>query len=370
MSQCQTSSAGGVEAEVVDASKLVKYVTVTGRLVPISIEDHMKLARLAHDFKRAVLMATRMVAKGVREAEVLRELRKRLNKAYADSAFKTAKAIVEGCLFNGGNPLHIEVRKLFIVSEGEASRLGNRNVKFEGTDIIKVKYPYDGSWLSLRAEFGGEQLPLVKELVDLAERRRISYRTEIVFRSGKVYLHLSIPIELYLKHLGRGRGRRGRGGLVAGIDLNSDRVCMVVVDSLGRVRDLKTKWFSELTSHGFSRGRARARRLEALSKIFEYARDHNVGVVVFEDLFKVKRRRFVKSRKANRKISKFAKRKLLQHGVVMALRRGFEVLLVEPRGTTSSEEHAKVMRELGLDKHVASAYLIALRGLHEAGARK
>ena len=56
----------------------------------------------------------------MREAEVLRELRKRLNKAYADSAFKTAKAIVEGCSFNGGNPLHIEVRKLFIVSEGEA----------------------------------------------------------------------------------------------------------------------------------------------------------------------------------------------------------------------------------------------------------
>jgi IS605 OrfB family transposase len=355
------------KTEVVDASKLVRYVTVTGRLVPISSEDHMKLARLAHDFKRAVLMATRMVAKGVREAEILRELRKRLNKAYADSAFKTAKAIVEGCSFNGGNPLHIEVRKLFIVSEGEASRLGNRNVRFEGTDVVKVKYPYDGSWLSLKAEFGEEHLPLVKELVDLAERRRISYHAKIVFRSGKVYLHLSIPIELYLKHLGRGRGR---GELVAGVDLNSDRACIVVVDSLSRVRDVKTEWFSELASHGFSRRRARARRLEALSKLLEYARDHNVGVVVFEDLFKVKRRRSVKSRKANRKISKFAKRELLQHGMVMALKRGFEVLLVEPRGTTSSEEHAKVMKELGLDKHVASAYLIALRGLYEAGARK
>jgi predicted transposase len=235
----------------VDASKLVRYVTVIGRLAPISSEDHMKLARLAHDFRRAVLMATRMVAKGVREVEVLRELRERLNKAYADSAFKAAKAIVEGCSFNGGNPLHIEVRKLFIVSEGEASRLGNRNVRFEGTDVVKVKYPYDGSWLSLRAEFGEEHLPLVGELVDLAKRRRVSYRAEIVFRSGKVYLHLSIPIELYLKHLGKGRGR---GELVAGVDLNSDRVCMVVVDSLGRVRDLKTEWFSELASHAFQGG--------------------------------------------------------------------------------------------------------------------
>jgi hypothetical protein len=147
--------------------------------------------------------------------------------------------------------LHIEVRKLFIVSEGEASRLGNRNVRFEGTNAIKVKYPHDSSWLSLRAEFGKEHLPLVGELVDLAERRRISYRVEIVFRGEEIYLHLSTPIELYLKHLGKGRSR---GELVAGVDLNSDRICMVVVDSLGRVRDVKTEWFSELTSHGFSRG--------------------------------------------------------------------------------------------------------------------
>jgi hypothetical protein len=78
----------------------------------------------------------------------------------------------------------------------------------------------------------------------------------------------------------------------------------------------------------------------------------------------------VKSRKANRKISKFAKRELLQHGVVMALRRGLEVLLVEPRRTTSSEEHARVMKEHGLDRHAASAYLIALRGLHKMSASK
>jgi cell division inhibitor SulA len=64
VSHYQTSSASEAKAEVVDASKLVRYVTVIGRLAPISSEDHMKLARLAHDFRRAVLVATRMVAKG------------------------------------------------------------------------------------------------------------------------------------------------------------------------------------------------------------------------------------------------------------------------------------------------------------------
>jgi hypothetical protein len=52
---------------------------------------------------------------------------------------------------------------------------------------------------------------------------------------------------------------------------------------------------------------------------------------------------------------------LLIHGVIKALRLGFNVILVNPKGTTNSEEHEKVMREKGFDRHIASAYLIALR---------
>lgn len=45
----------------------------------------------------------------------------------------------------------------------------------------------------------------------------------------------------------------------------------------------------------------------------------------------------------------------------MAMKYGFRVLLVDPKGTTNSEEHDKVMRKYGFDKHVASAYLIAMK---------
>jgi hypothetical protein len=54
---------------------------------------------------------------------------------------------------------------------------------------------------------------------------------------------------------------------------------------------------------------------------------------------------------------------LLIHGVIKALRLGFNVILVNPKGTTNSEDHERVMREKGFDKHKASAYLTALRGL-------
>ena len=42
---------------------------------------------------------------------------------------------------------------------------------------------------------------------------------------------------------------------------------------------------------------------------------------------------------------------------------GIEAKYVDPKGTTSSREHDEIMKRYGLDRHTASAYLIALRGL-------
>jgi len=59
---------------------------------------------------------------------------------------------------------------------------------------------------------------------------------------------------------------------------------------------------------------------------------------------------------------------VLRLGRILALKGpgiilGFNVVLVNPKGTTNSEEHDRVMREKGFDRHTASAYLIALKGL-------
>jgi len=345
--------------KAVDASKLVKYVTIVGKSIPVSAEDGMKLVRLTHDFRKALLYATRMIANGMDENTILRKLREMLNKAYGDSAYKAAKSVIEGCRFSGGDPMHIKIRRLFIVSEGEASRFGNRNIRLESADTVRIKYPYDGSWITCRAQFGKTHLPLVEELVKLAKNKKMSYGARIVFRSGEIYLYLSIPVELYLKHFKKGEVN---GNLIAGFDLNSDRVNMVIIDRYGRIRHVKTERIPEVTSHGYPRGKAKARRLEALAKLLRYAYHHNVGTVIFENLLVIKKRKYTRSKKANRKITRFAKRELLQYGIVMAMKYGFKVLLVNPKGTTKSEEHDEVMERCGLDRHAASALLIALRG--------
>ena len=138
---------------------------------------------------------------------------------------------------------------------------------------------------------------------------------------------------------------------------------VVVVSKEGEIIANKTWWYSDVTRPGFPKGKARALRLNALSESLNFLSRIGVDYVVFEDLFLVKRRRFTRSKSGNRKVSRFAKKQLLIHGVIKALRLGFNVVLVNPKGTTNSEHHDRIMREKGFDRHTASAYLIALKGL-------
>lgn len=147
--------------------------------------------------------------------------------------------------------------------------------------------------------------------------------------------------------------------MIAGFDLNSDRINMVIVDELGVIRGVKTERFPEVTSPGFPRGKANTLRLRALAKLLDYAYHHGVGIVLFEDLERIKKRRYTRSKSANRKITRFPKRRLLERGVVMAMKYGFKVYLANPACTSKLGE--RLGKPLGLDKHTASAYILAVR---------
>lgn len=59
-----------------------------------------------------------------------------------------------------------------------------------------------------------------------------------MFRDGRPEIHVSIPLHLYLKHFSL--PRREGYGLVAGLDLNSDRVNMAVIDGNARIVAMRT----------------------------------------------------------------------------------------------------------------------------------
>jgi len=344
---------------------LITHATVVGKLVLETSDNHMKLARLAWSFRRAVELMVREVTNGTSVKDAVKKLYNTLpNYIYLESAYKNAELIVEGCRANNGDPKHIHIRKLFIVSRGNKHDCGNRNVKLIPRDRffeVLIKYPWDGSWIRARALFGEKYIPLLRELVDLCEKRVEGYGARIVFRNGMLELHISVPLSLYLGYFSLPKCRGY--GLVAGLDLNSDRLSMVVIDSGRRIVSLKSMKFPQVVRHGFPRNKARDIRLKSLKKLLLFARSVGADYVAFENLFIVKRRNKISSPLGNRKISRFAKRQLLIHSIVMALKLSLTPILVDPKGTTSSKEHKKVMKRKGLDRHMASAYIIACKGL-------
>ena len=334
-----------------------KYVTVCGRVIFDNNETYLELGKLCYLFRKNLQKAVKMYAKGLSKNIIVKTVTREMNLGYADTVYKLAKFIVEGCKTDGGDPLKIRIKRMFLASRGFSSNKGNRNIRLVSTREVLVR-TLNKKWLKLGVKFGRRYFALIEELVRLALQKKASYSARIVFRNGKAYLYVSVPTQLYLKYFKLGEAR---GKLVAGFDINSDRINMVIIDDNRKIRDVKNEHFHEVTSQGFPRDRAKYIRLNAISRLLDYAYHHGVGYVCFENLDAIKKRKFTKNKKANRKITKFAKRQILSHAVIRAMRYGFKILFVNPKNST--KEAKKIYRKLGFDVHTASAYIIALRGL-------
>ncbi|RLF24006.1 MAG: transposase, partial [Thermoprotei archaeon] len=186
----------------------------------------------------------------------------------------------------------------------------------------------------------------------------------VVFNKGKYYLHLHIPLELYAKHTTKVKVS-SKAHLIAGFDINPDRICMVIVDTNGNIRDVKTKHFPEVTLVGFPKNKAKDLRLKALSELINYACYHNVKYFVFEKIRKIPKKK-MKTKSASRKVSRFAYAELLQHAKVMVRKKKGKFVQVNPAFT--SVDAIPLSRKLGLDIHVSSAYLLAIRCLKSINA--
>jgi IS605 OrfB family transposase len=224
---------------------------------------------------------------------------------------------------------------------------------------VKIKYPFAREkWINGTADFGAFN-SIVKELVGLAEQNLEGYTIRITF-NGKFYVHVSVPVELYLKHtkIGMIEGFR-----FAGFDVNSDRCNMVIVDGDGRIVHYETAWFSQVVQHGYPRNKAWNEIVSEVDRLFKIAKGYSVNTLFFEDLFTINKR-VVKgyTAKSRRKCSKFMKSKLLTWMILRGLKYGFDVYLVNPANTSVAGE--VIGKRLGLDKHTSSAYIIAIRGIN------
>ncbi len=156
------------------------------------------------------------------------------------------------------------------------------------------------------------------------------------------------------------------GRLHGGVDVNTDRISLAVVDGYGRLRDVKTFWFEDVTRRGYPVRKARTLIGMKIHDMLRYAYHHGVKALFLEspDVLGKLKLLWVRNGKRlhknyNWKVSIF-RSSIIEMIATKAPLYSIGISYVSPKGTTNSKEHDEAMKKYGLDRHTASAYLVAL----------
>ena len=164
--------------------------------------------------------------------------------------------------------------------------------------------------------------------------------------------------------------RHNAGKLFGGVDVNADRINLAIINERGDLRDYKTFWFSETTARGFPKHKAWSIIGMRIHELLNYAYNNGVRALFLENPEVLGRLKLMWIRNGDRKHENYNHKvaifrstiieKITMKAPLYSIRVGY----VNPKGTTNSTEHDELMRKYGLDRHTASAYLIALKGLN------
>jgi len=372
------------------AMELPEYLTVS---IPFTVKDEdakliwwtawlSKLCahRLLNDVKSSNLLVD------LSQAGFLRYARKRCydilpNRRYIDGVATLIHSTLKSARKLGVNIKDIELKQwLLFQSEAEKEKKGNLNIRLlspNKAEILTLDHENTPKRITIELRTPKGYLKLLKILIEKALNNEIGYPARVVIEESNFYeedLHLycslqvMVPYSLYLetarKYL------KPLGDHVAGVDVNVDRMNLAIVDRYGRLRDVKTLWFREVTSRGFRRRVAWTKIHQAVHDLLSYAYNHGVSVIVLENPEVIGYLKYYwvrnserKTRNYNYRISIFRNR-VIEIIAYKAPLYDISVKYVNPKGTTHSKEHDGLMKRYGLDRHSASAYLIAMKGLN------
>ncbi|GEM_PF-1289801 len=273
---------------------------------------------------------------------------------------------------------------------------GNKNIK-----LIKVEKNIATFQIKLFSSDGSESFELtqckvkgkrwkhilesVLELVNTvieAKGRNKKYGVEY---NARIYVHhidpftfkligvvqIAVPEWLYYSHYEKLFQEDYIAKYSLGIDVNYDRINFVLVNNYCNIIDMKTLDITKFVTQGRDSKGVKTYLTKYLHYYFyELSRKYKF-IVSVEDPDKLgfyKLEWMIRGLRLhelwNYKVSRFTC-SLTEVIIDICSRLGIRVEKVDPRGTTHSKEHYEVMRRYGLDKHMASAYLIAKKGLEK-----
>jgi len=296
------------------------------------------------------------------------------NRRYADGVVTLVRSIYESCRQLGIDFKSVELSNWLMFQQSELEYPA-KNITLKPSyefHVTTVDYSKNTYRDVVKPIVPKSYKPLLEEILE--ERQKYTGRVVVKnygIRKGNLWIRgevqITVPIDFYYKHMVR--CREPKGSLIGGIDVNVDRLNLAVIDERGNLRDSKTFWFSEATTRGFSRRSARSIIGAKIREMLSYAYHHSVKTLFLENPGVLGKLRLLwvkngdrKHESYNYKVSVF-RSSVTEMIAVKAPLYGIEAKYVDPKGTTSSKEHGEVAERCGLDRHVASAYLIALRGL-------
>ncbi len=297
------------------------------------------------------------------------------NRRYADGAVTLVMGVYESCRTLGVDFRGIELGDWLMFQQSE--------LEYPAKSIT-LKPNYEFHITTIR--FNGTTSRVVvkptiprsyEKLLGAVITKRVGYMGRVVVKDYGVRgsqlwvrgeVQVTIPLDIYYEHMAR--HKRNSGRFIGGVDVNADRINLAIIDSIGRLIDHKTFWFSEASRKGFSRHKAWSIIGMRIHETLNYAYHHGVKTLFLENPEVLGKLKLVWIKNGDRgrenynhKVMVF-RSSIIERIAMKAPLYGIETKYVNPRGTTNSKEHDETMRKHGLDRHTASAYLIALKGLN------
>jgi hypothetical protein len=296
------------------------------------------------------------------------------NRRYADGAVTLVMSIYESCRALGVDFRSVELGDWLMFQQSELEYPAKSITLRPGYEFHITTVRYDG--LISRVVVKPTVSRSYRQLLDTVLAGRVEYMGRVVVRDYGVRgnqlwvhgeIHMTVPLDVYYKYMTK--HKRNGGKLFGGVDVNADRINLAIVDERGDLRDYKTFWFSETSRKGFSRHSAWSIIGMRIHEMLDYAYHHGVKTLFLENPEVLGRLKLAwvrggdrKHENYNYKVSVF-RSSIIEKIVLKAPLYSIETKYVNPRGTTNSIEHDELMRKYGLDRHTASAYLIALKGI-------
>jgi hypothetical protein len=296
------------------------------------------------------------------------------NRRYADGAVTLVMGIYESCRELGVDFKGVELSDWLMFQQSELEYPAKSITLKQNHEFHVTTVRYDGSTGRVVVK---PTIPRsYRELLNAVLFERIKHMGRVVVRDygvrgSQLWVHgevqVTVPMDVYYEHMAR--HKKNSGKLISGVDVNTDRINLAIIDEEGELRDTRTFWFSEVTARGFSKHNAWGIIGMRIHETLNYAYHHGVRILLLENPEILGKLRLMwikngdrKHENYNHKVSIF-RSTIIERVALKAPLYSIETKYVNPRGTTNSTEHDELMKKYGLDKHTASAHLTALKGL-------